>query len=144
MIRWPSVLALILVGLGAACATAGGPADEPTTASPPANDKQLVAAGLEVYRQQYCGVCHQLDTAGTAGVFGPPHNGLGTTAEHRVADPGYTGSATTAEEYIRESIRDPKRYIVPGYENARAQMPAYTNLSEQEVDALVHLLLEEK
>ena len=103
----------------------------------------LVAGGLAVYRKQYCGICHILDTANSVGVYGPTHNGMGTTAAQRVRDPGFTGSASTAEEYILESIVDPLAYVVPGYEGTRSQMPAYTNLSDREINALVKFLLQE-
>ena len=114
-----------------------GPADTAKQESP-------VASGLEVYRAQYCGVCHTLDAAETRGPFGPTHNGIATTAARRVTDPGYTGNATTAEEYIRESITDPAVYVVPGSTLGRYGMGAYTMLSETELDALVQFLLEQR
>lgn len=102
------------------------------------------ASGLETYRDRYCGVCHTLDAAGTKGMFGPTHNGIGSTAAARVTDPSYTGNASTAEEYIRESIVDPTAYVVPGFELSRYRMGAYTMLSEAELDALVQFLLEQR
>ncbi|GAB4409278.1 MAG: hypothetical protein Fur0044_02830 [Anaerolineae bacterium] len=99
---------------------------------------------MEVYKQQYCGLCHQLDAAATAGQFGPSHNGLGLTAEQRIHDAHYTGTATTAAEYIHESIITPKAYLAPGYEHTAHHMPAYGHLSESDVDALVQLLLQQK
>jgi nitric oxide reductase subunit C len=114
----------------------------PTAAS--ADTSAQVGRGLEVYKQQYCGLCHQLDAAATAGQFGPSHNGLGLTAEQRIQDPHYTGTATTAAEYIHESIITPKAYLVPGYEHTAHHMPAYGHLSESDVDALVQLLLQQK
>lgn len=126
------------------------PATEPTatgaSASPtddPASEN-LVEYGFQVYKEQYCGVCHQLDAANTKGRFGPSQNGLATTAEGRVKDPHYTGQARTAAEYIRESIVDPTAYYVEGYVQSQYRMPAFTHLSEAEVDALVQMLLEQK
>ena len=117
--------------------TVAGPCD----ATP---DAAVVGAGLTVYREQYCGVCHLLDTADTAGAFGPTHNGMCTIAAQRVQDPSFTGSASSAAEYILESIVNPLAYVVPGYERTRFGMPAYTNLSEEEVNALVILLMQEQ
>lgn len=114
----------------------------PTAAS--ADTSAQVEHGLEVYKQQYCGLCHQFDAAATAGQFGPSHNGLGLTAEQRIHDPHYTGAATTAAEYIHESIIRPKAYLVTGYEHTAHHMPAYGHLSESDVDALVQLLLQQK
>lgn len=113
-----------------------------TTASAPSEDP--VEYGLQVYKQQYCGICHQLTFAGSKGIFGPSQDGLGTTAEQRIKDPAYTGHATTAAEYIRESILDPAAYYVKGYEQSQHHMPAFTHLSEAEVDALVQMLLQQK
>ncbi len=156
----------LLVGLTTACTPARTPASAPSASTPtdtpsavPSDARamtltatsgdstdlgQLVAAGLELYRQQYCGLCHVLDAANTGGSFGPTHKGMSTTADHRIRDPKYTGMATTAEGYIRESIIDPDVYIVLGYEHTRFQMPAYTHLSEADVHALVQMLLQER
>lgn len=117
--------------------TVTGPCD--TTA-----DAALVAAGLAVYREQYCGICHVLDTASSAGAFGPTHNGMCTIAAQRIRESSFTGASSTAEDYILESIVDPLAYIVPGYERSRFQMPAYTNLGEGDLDALVILLMQER
>lgn len=109
-----------------------------------ANLDEVVARGLELYRQQYCGTCHKLDKADTGGIFGPPHNGIGAIAAQRIRDEAYTGRATTAEDYLRESLVDPGRYLVPGFENTRYRMPAYTHLSETDLNALVQMLLREE
>lgn len=69
---------------------------------------------------------------------------MGTTAERRIQDPGYSGLAGTAEEYIRESIVDPAIYIVPGYEHTRFRMPAYGNLDREDLDAVVQMLWQQK
>jgi hypothetical protein len=68
---------------------------------------------------------------------------MGSLAEQRIRDAGYTGTATTAEAYIRESILDPTINLVPGYEHTRYHMPAYTTLHHADLDALVHMLLHE-
>lgn len=104
----------------------------------------LIARGVEVYRNQYCGTCHLLDRAGTGGTFGPSHNGFATIAAQRIQADDYTGQATTAAEYISESILAPKVYFVPGYEATRFQMPAYSNLTPEDLEALVQLLLSEE
>ncbi len=167
MSRSLSLSALLLVGLAAACTPARRPAEAPRSALTPTDTAtpaprttlgttstatsgdstdlgQLVAAGLELYRQQYCGLCHVLDAANTGGPFGPSHNGMGTTADNRIRDPNYTGSATTPEGYIRESIVDPGIHIVPGYGGSRFRMPSYKHLSDADVKALVQMLLQEK
>ena len=104
----------------------------------------MIASGLQVYQEQYCGVCHQLGTAGSGGLFGLTHDGMGTTARQRLQNPDYAGDAATAEEYLQESILRPKAFIVPGYENSSHAMPAYTALSQEQIMALVQMLLAEK
>lgn len=115
-------------------ASAGGASDSLASDS-------LSAHGLDVYRSQYCGVCHEFRPAGSLGSSGPTHDGIGLIAARRVRDPKYTGNATTAEEYVRESIVAPTAYLVPGYEHTMYRMPAYTMLSESDLEALVQLLL---
>lgn len=104
-------------------------------------DPALLGAGLATYRAQYCGVCHTLDAAETRGTFGPPHNGMGATAAARLLEENYSGSATTAAEYIRESIVEPQVYIAPGYATTSHRMPTYAHLDSATVDALVAFLL---
>ncbi len=103
--------------------------------------EDLATIGLQVYKDQFCGICHQLGAAGTGGSFGPTHEGLGSTALSRVSEQGYGGAATNAKEYIRESIVDPKAFIVPGYGITSHPMPAYDFLSEDQILALVQMLL---
>jgi hypothetical protein len=62
---------------------------------------------------------------------------MGAIADERIQAPGYAGSATTAEDYIRESLLDPKAYLVPGYEVTSHHMPAYVHLEEGDINALV-------
>ena len=102
-----------------------------------------IARGVEIYKSQYCGVCHELSTAGSVGRSGPTHERVGAIASQRILDPSYTGTATTAEEYLRESIVAPTAYLVSGYEQTRYRMPAYTNLDEPEIEALVQMLIRE-
>lgn len=109
-----------------------------------AGQEELISQGMEVYKQQYCGVCHQLSAAETGGTFGPTHDGMGTTAEQRIQATDYRGAAATAGEYIHESIVSPDAYLVPGYEVTSHHMPAYTHLGEGDIQALVQMLLYQK
>lgn len=127
----------------------------PATLTPPPTDTAVAAVptadatrsaelydlGLEVYREQFCGTCHTLEAAGTAGIFGPAHDEMGAVARERIFDPNYTGSATTAAEYIVESILKPKAHIVSGFATTSHHMPPYEHLEEEEILALVELLL---
>ncbi len=105
-------------------------------------DAALLALGMETYRQQACGVCHTLAAVQSLGTFGPPHDNLAAIAGERIHEERYTGTASTAQEYIRESIVNPLAFLVSGYQITRFPMPIFTNLSEQAVDALVYLLMQ--
>jgi len=78
-----------------------------------------------------CASCHQI--AADGGGVGPPLGHIGTAAASR--KPG-----TSAEDYIRESIRDPGAYVVPGYPDS---MPRGVDrgLSQEDYDDLVQYLL---
>lgn len=103
------VLLLLGLLLGLLLALSGGqhaqaatptPASTPTLTPTPApatpvTEGTRVAAGRQVYLQNYCGICHTLAAAGTHGAFGPPHDGIAATARQRLADPDYSGKAVT-------------------------------------------------
>lgn len=113
----PHLLACIALALAVACAS-----------EPPATDP--IARGRQVYRQLDCARCHQID--GSGGRIGPELTRIGELAEDRRA--GYT-----AEDYIRESIVDPGRYVVPGFNDVMPRGMA-SRLSERDLDALVRYL----
>lgn len=104
-------------------------------------DQALIDYGIDVYLQQYCGVCHTLDAASTTGTFGPAHNQMGLVALERVNAANYHGEATTAEGYIRESLLHPEIYYAPGYEATSHHMPPYSHISAEQIDALVYMLV---
>jgi mono/diheme cytochrome c family protein len=116
----------------------------PTGEIAAATDPALVAMGLEVYHKAYCGVCHELAAAGTTGTFGPSHDGIGTIASERVTDPNYSGKAKTAGEYLYESLLEPEAYFAPGFGASMHRMPAFSHLSQADLDALVAFLLAQK
>ena len=107
------------------------PAPQPTDA---------LEAGLKVYHAAYCGTCHTLAAAGTRGRFGPSHDHLAAVIQARFADGSYTGQAQNVAEYLRESLLDPQAFLDPAYAGSRYQMPAFTNLSPGDKDALIVLL----
>lgn len=90
-----------------------------------------------------CGVCHTVIGSATRGGLGPDLTHIGTVAGQRVRASDYTGSATTASDYIRESLVDPDAYVVLGSGYATASgtstMPSASSLglSEFELEQLV-------
>jgi mono/diheme cytochrome c family protein len=90
-----------------------------------------IQRGRQVFQEKNCGSCHRIGSSG--GSSGPDLTHIGTVAATR--KPG-----TSAEDYIRESIRDPGAYIVPGYPDI---MPRGLDrgLSADDFDDLVRYLL---
>ncbi len=72
------------------------------------------------------------------------HRQSATDAATYIADEDYTGDATTVDDYIRESIVNPKAYFTPGYAVSNHAMPAYTNLTEEQLDAVVYMLAQQR
>jgi cytochrome c oxidase subunit II len=91
-------------------------------------------AARTILVQQGCGTCHSLKDANLTGQIGPPLDGIGGIAGSRI--PGLA-----AADYIRQSVLDPKAYIVPGYMDV---MPSYRDrISTVEMDLLVTYLLKQ-
>jgi mono/diheme cytochrome c family protein len=107
-------------------------------------DTILMERGREVYLENYCGVCHTLTAANTRGTFGPNHDNAGEAAAVHVALDTYRGEASTVEDYIRESLLNPRVFYTPGFEATNHHMPAYTHLPDSDIDALVHLLANQR
>lgn len=88
-----------------------------------------------------CTSCHTIAGKGTQ--VCPSLNEIGRMAAQRIADPAYTGSATTAADYIRESILEPGKYCVPNdpgkvyCNNGVSVMPAGLAAQVTDMDALV-------
>ena len=96
----------------------------------------LVDLGAQLHKTKGCAQCHSVD--GSAGT-GPSWEGIYGATDHvpgwqpkpgSEAEPGVVG-----EDYLRESILEPDRYLVPGYPN---QMQSYQGqLTERELRALI-------
>lgn len=128
--------------LGQAAVVSLPPTATATPAAPLTPEQQL-AAGIKVYDKYYCGTCHALTANGSTSQFGPTHDAMVATAEQRIKEADYSGTAKTAEEYIRESITHPETFIVADYRNTTMPMPTY-RLTEAEVNNLVKMLLMQK
>jgi nitric oxide reductase subunit C len=90
-----------------------------------------------------CASCHSL-AAGTT-LVGPSLAGIASTAVSRILEPDYRGAADSTEAYLRESILEPSRQLVPGERYAageRSLMPDTfgQTLSEEQIDDLVAYL----
>jgi nitric oxide reductase subunit C len=115
----------------------GAPAPEAASTDP-------VALGEALFRRSPpgCYGCHSLQQ--DVVLVGPSLGGLATRASALLRSPEYKGSARTVEDYIRESILDPRAYVVPGQTFSAGGvsiMPAFGSmLKPEEIDELVAYL----
>jgi cytochrome c oxidase subunit 2 len=87
------------------------------------------ASGKALFTSQGCSSCHTFKPAGSTAKVGPDLDNLATDAPK---------AGKPLDEYIKESIRDPNAYVVPGYSSG--VMPTFDQLSDEQVDALVQYL----
>ena len=71
-------------------------------------------AVLAAFQKGACGSCHTIAGIPNAvGVIAPDLSNVSAMADEHIKSDTYTGAATTAEEYIHESIIDPNLFISP-------------------------------
>ena len=142
-----------------ATATSPPPATATPTSPPPATatpitaapvDTGAVARGRELYlnvpdnaapQALWCFQCHLIQgVEGAAGLIGPEHTRVAADAVGRIA-------GMSAEEYIRDSIKNPEAFVAEGID--RSTPGLMTNaitekLTDEQIDALVAFLLTQK
>jgi nitrite reductase (NO-forming) len=89
-----------------------------TTDAMPASSSSSTSTGdpavLAAFQKGACGSCHVIaGIPNAAGVIAPDLSNISAAADEHIKSDGYTGTATTAEEYIHESIIDPDLFISP-------------------------------
>lgn len=97
--------------------------------------------GLDVSTSQGCTACHITTATGPAWEPTDSVPGIGDRAATRIEQADYTGSATTAEQYLLESIVQTNVYVVEGF--VPNLMPATfgDTLSPQDAADLIAYLL---
>ena len=103
-------------------------------------------AVIAAFQKGACGSCHTIaGIPNAAGVLAPDLSDISMAADEHIKSSEYTGKATTAEEYIHESIIDPNVFLAPACPTGECLpnvMPA--NLSEtltkDEVNSIVTYL----
>ncbi|MEP7135223.1 MAG: copper-containing nitrite reductase [Chloroflexota bacterium] len=105
-------------------------------------DPQVLAA----FQKGACGSCHTIPgIPNAAGVVAPNLSDVSMAAEEHFKSGSYTGKATTAEEYIHESILDPNLFVAPTCPTGACVpnvMPANlsTTLNTDEINSIVKYL----
>jgi len=101
---------------------------------------------LSAFEKGACGTCHSIPgVPNAAGVVAPDLSNVSAAADEHFKSGSYTGSAKTAEDYIRESILDPNLFVAPQCPTGACPsnvMPATLkdSLSTDEVNAIVSYL----
>ncbi len=120
-----------------ATAPAGPPVGKDITISLPAGD---ATRGQGIANAQGCVACHVTTTTGPAWNASGGQPGIGTRATTRFGESDYTGKATSAEQYLFESIVDPTAFVVQGFQPVMPQDYG-TKLTAQDVADLIAYLL---
>ena len=63
-----------------------------------------------------CAACHELTEVGPAWAAADGLPGLGRRGEIRIGQDDYTGNATSADEYLIESVIQTNVFVIEGYE----------------------------
>lgn len=97
--------------------------------------------GEALATSQGCAGCHINTATGPAWLPSEGSPGIGDRAAERITQPDYTGGATSAEQYLLESIVDTNIFIVEGF--AENLMPANygESLTAQESADLIAYML---
>jgi cytochrome c2 len=138
--RLALLLLLLVALLASGCAGIGqGGVSALPTGDPQRG--QALFSQASIHDTSGCITCHSL--ARNKVVVGPSLWGVSTRAGRIVRSADYRGTATSAEEYLRESITKPNAAVAPGF--AHSVMPDWlTVLDVQEIQDLVAYLMTQK
>ncbi len=128
----PLPLALLLIG-GVFLAGCGGGGD------PEAGERLYTSLTIGRADAPGCITCHSVEPGEIK--VGPSHAGVARRAAEVIQLSNYTGSATTAEEYLRESILEPDAYVESGFAPGVMYSGYSSTLTDGQVADLVAFLM---
>ena len=88
-------------------------------------------AGLAVFNNNGCGSCHTFKPAAANGKVGPDLDDLAASAKK---------AGVPLDQFVRESIVDPNKYIAPGY-SPNVMPKTFGSLPKSQLDAVVSYLV---
>jgi hypothetical protein len=108
----------------------------------------FIALGEQIYHGKgNCELCHNpVGKRAPLLIDSTDEPPIGARAEERIKGAGYSGNATTGQEYMHESMIEPSVYVVPGYgkkgtNDTVSPMPdvrgGSIGLNELEINALI-------
>jgi mono/diheme cytochrome c family protein len=100
-----------------------------------------IARGEELATSQGCVGCHVSTTTGPAWAPSEGEPGIGDRAQTRISQPDYTGQATTAEQYLFESIVNTNVFVVEGYQPNLMPGTYSESLTIQDVSDLIAYMM---
>ncbi len=103
------------------------------------------ARGESLTTANACVACHIQAPVGpgwlaTAANATPAGEGIGTRAQHRFTDAGYTGVAKSADAYLLESIIKPNAFIVNGFTSGTMPQTFGATLKPQDLADIIAYL----
>ena len=98
------------------------------------------ANGEALATSKGCTGCHVATNTGPAWLPTAGQPGIGDRAATRFTQPDYTGQATTASEYILESIVNPNAFLVEGFQAVMPANYAQTLTAQDAADLITYML----
>ena len=118
-------------------APSGPPVGTDITKELPEGD---AARGEALAVSKGCAACHIQAPTGPAWLPAEGAPGIGARAETRFTESDYSGSATSAYQYLFESTVHPEVYLVSGYDNIMPANYGDTLIDQEMADLIAYLL----
>lgn len=132
----PTTAATIAPPATTAATDAATSAPSPTAAAAPPTAAVTgdIGHGKQLFATYLCDSCHSVNRPAPGGDTAPNLGNISVEALRVIKLPDYTGSATDAPGYIRESILTPNVYIVPG--DAYLDSPGISVMTQDFTDSM--------
>jgi len=134
IINWEPSAELVEVPTG----PAGPPVGTDITKELPEGNAE---SGQAIANRLGCPACHIAAPVGPAWMPTADQPGIGERAGQRISQDDYTGAATTAEQYLFESVVQTNAYIVEGFAENVMPTTYSTALTDQDMADLIAYLL---